>query len=106
MLRGRPYEPAVEQQREVLEHLVGIRPATCPWRSLEDPLVRDVLTLYGPREMSDPVHLAGGDEAPCRVIEGLIAFDAAMRAFRSDERKRAEEQREQERRRIEASRRR
>ncbi|MCC7539226.1 MAG: hypothetical protein IT379_23590 [Deltaproteobacteria bacterium] len=66
---------------------------SCPWRLQEHPLCGDVLRLYGAREMTDPVALAGGDGAPNVLVEALLHFDRCISAVRAHERDREERSR-------------
>jgi hypothetical protein len=77
-----------------MDAVLGVRPMTCPWRAREHPLVRDVLHLYGAREMTDPLVAAGGDHAPNELVEALLRFDSDVGAIRAHER---ELQRERDR---------
>lgn len=66
---------------------------TCPWRARERPIVADVFELYGAREMTDPIALAGGPDAPNVVVEALKYLDRCLASIRAYEREREEERR-------------
>jgi hypothetical protein len=79
---------------------VGVNPPTCPWRTIHDPLVAQVRTVYNAREHHHQVALVGGswEEAPRALVVGLHIFDAAyqrtLEHFR--EKRRAERKKEAE----------
>lgn len=82
---------------ETLEEVVGYAPSGCPWKALDDPFVREVLTLFGARENGVAEALVGSWEtAPRILVEGLAEFDRAFARARGHVRRIDDEKREQE----------
>lgn len=80
----------VDAARHLMVEDVGGPPHGCPWLSLFDPLVQDVLSV---RVMAVDGNSAfesyvGRDGVPRRLIEGLKVFEPAYAQARQAERER------------------
>lgn len=78
--------------------MTGYGPTTCPWQSLSDPLVQDVVTLRSLRE-SDAfdAYLGDRDRTPRRLIEAYAHFTSSVSAAQAHDMRVAEARRERER---------
>lgn len=77
--------------RDSIEAVTGDRPETCPWQSLADPLVREVVEAYHACSSSDGVTPALLPGDPDHVVwEGLLHYRRTVDAVRrcDDEAKR------------------
>ena len=74
----------------MIRHTTRERPDRCPWRDWQDPLVQDVIRVYGAREAGLQEALVGGSwsRAPAKFGQALRLFDAAYRRSADAERKR------------------
>lgn len=77
---------------DMIEHLTGSRPPTCPWRALYAPLVQEVLAAMTFDENGN-LGAALGDDPPGILIEGIAAFKSALAATRLEDMKLREAER-------------
>lgn len=70
--------PAVEGAADVIQEVTGARPTACPWWSVEEPIVREVLALHA--AMLDEVAAVAIDmqAIPNRVADGLRVYRRAL----------------------------
>jgi hypothetical protein len=73
-------------------NVVGSVPDTCPWQSLRDPVVHDVLAAWQCYS-SGQVSAMLTTDPPAHLIEGLRVYGAALDAVRADRMDRDAEQR-------------
>lgn len=81
----------------------GERPRTCPWRSLRDPFVAEVLEAHrhwDKGQLADHYRAKHGSEVPPEIDWGVVIFDAALKSVHSADMRldREEREREQQRR--------
>ncbi len=81
--------------------MTGHRPPTCPWRSLYDPLVRDVMSLARAQQ-HELTTIKLNEHSPGIWVEGLIEFLSARESVRTQD---MEAERERRKRQAEANRR-
>lgn len=87
-----------EAQFSTIERITGYAPPTCPWRATYDPLVKEVLELWGAVE-DGYLDTALGDDPPAILIDALSCFRRAYQATKTNDdklrmEKRAEEMRQ------------
>lgn len=69
----------VQRHADVIEHVTGHRPATCPWRAFYDPLVARAIDLSVDADGGYAMASLGPD-SPELVTEALRAFRVARSA--------------------------
>jgi len=94
--RGRDGE-ALRGTLVAVERVTGSRPATCPWRSFYEPIVKDVLSVAW---AIDPANLAValGPDPDAKTVQAIGIYRLAKLATTRDEETLRAEEREQERR--------
>ena len=63
----------------VVEHLTHVRPTTCPWRAMSEPIVREVLEVSW---ACDPPNLAAvmGHDPDHKLTQAVGVYRRALRA--------------------------
>jgi hypothetical protein len=85
-------EEGVRRHLDVIAHVTGSKPPTCPWRAFTDPLVAEVMDLA---PWVDPPNLAAvvGEHTPAILVDALAAYRRALVATQAEDmRLRREEQ--------------
>lgn len=81
---------------DLIEHVTGYRPPTCPWRALYHPLVQEVLNVMALDENGN-LAVAVGTDPPGLLVDALVAYKLALGAARNEEAKMRAEARKRER---------
>lgn len=94
-IRG-PLANGLHGHLDTIERITGARPASCPWRALYDPLVREVQRLAW---AIDSGNLAAviDKHTPAAVVDALGHFRAAQQAVFAEERRIRDAEREAQR---------
>lgn len=90
----RTHDDAGERNLERAEEATGVRPLGCPWRSLDDPFVSEVIRAHRWWKTSQLDARYGG-EIPPDIMLGVETFDAALEAVRATDARLDSEEREE-----------
>lgn len=91
-----PLARATARHLDAIENVTGSRPATCPWRAFNHPLVREVIALA---PAFDPPNLAAVMEPdpPAILVDAILWYRSALASTLSDDSRKRREKVERER---------
>lgn len=70
----------------MIERVTGFRPAECPWRAFEDPIVSEVLDAYRWFE-SGQLAIQLGNDPPAILVEAIGVYHGALNRVWSHDRR-------------------
>lgn len=78
---GRALDASIDGlTRPMMVKAVGQAAPTCPfWIYAKDEFVREVVRTYHAESWIGQAHMGGIDDAPRRLVEGLLEYDIAHR---------------------------
>lgn len=80
------YDGAARRHLDVIEHVTGSRPPTCPWRAMYHPLVQEVLQVMALDENGN-LAIAVGNDPPGLLVDAISVYKLALGATRAEEAK-------------------
>lgn len=82
-------ESGLRGHLRTVQRVTGTRPSTCPWRSLYDPLVQEVLHLMWSEQPESLLE----EECPALLVEALGVYIRARNATRAEDMRLEDERR-------------